>query len=156
MKKRFFALLLALCVALSMMPMMAFAADDLLIATADEENYENLTLVGENDKGTTMTIGKTYSTKYYGWGEFELGKGETWYQGFGILQGSLKEDKVNKFKIISASKLKKPSCMTIKQVKKTGLYEISFNDKAVIGETYSITYTASGKTYKMSFKCVMP
>ena len=152
MKKRFFALLLALCVALSMMPAMALAAT----TTADEENYENLTLVGENDKGTTMTIGKTYSTKYYGWGEFELGKGETWYQGFGILQGSLKEDKANKFKIISASKLKKPSCMTIKQVKKTGLYEISFNDKAVIGETYSITYTASGKTYKMSFKCVMP
>ena len=156
MKKRFFAILLALCVALSMMPMMAFAADDLLIATADEENYENLFLVGSNDSNTTRTIGKTYTTKYWSCDEDWIGIGESYYTAFGILKGSLKEGKANKFTIISPSKLKKSDCMEIKKSGNAGEYEISFNDKAVVGETYSITYTASGKTYKIDIKCVMP
>ena len=156
MKKRFFALLLALCVALSMMPAMALAADDLLIATADEENYEELFLVGSNDSNTARTIGKTYTTKYWSCDEDWIGIGESYYTAFGILKGSLKEGKANKFTIISPSKLKKSDCIEIKKSGNAGDYEISFNDKAVVGETYSITYTASGKTYKIDIKCVMP
>ena len=52
MKKRFFAILLALCVALSMMPAMALAADDLLIATADNAQTEPFIAVYKDAEGT--------------------------------------------------------------------------------------------------------
>ena len=52
MKKRFFAILLAFCVAFSMMPAMALAADDLLIATADTAQTTPTITICKDAEGT--------------------------------------------------------------------------------------------------------
>ena len=57
MKKRFFAILLAFCVAFSMMPAMALAADDLLIATADTAQTTPTIAICKDAEGTEALEG---------------------------------------------------------------------------------------------------
>ncbi len=147
MKKKIFAVLLALCMVLTMMPSMGFAEGEDGAGGSEQETTENkLYLIKDFNVNEN-----TYTTSNYSC-ELELAKGESYSGMFAIMTG--KNGGTATFEGIDGTKVQGSTYLACKKGTPDGFYEISLTENAVVGKTYQITYTDDAKTYTMGVNCV--
>ncbi len=138
MKKKIFALLLALCVAFTMMPAMALAAN-----TAENKLYFL--------KNPTADNGKWASSVYSC--DLELAKGESCSGVLATMESDSSGD-VKTFAGIGSVSASNQTCVTCVSDTPDGYYKITMTDEAVVGSTYTITHTKGKTAYTLNVKCV--
>ena len=165
MRKKLFAILLSLCMVITMMPSMAMAG-------SGGSETEKLYFVYYN--GTSkQELDKNYSTDRFSYSsendKYKLGKGDTCEAGLGI-RVKVNGDDTSTYKLISedsvtvtttndnAESIDASSCV---QFEETGeddraYYRISFTQSAVVGKIYTISYTESSTTYSIDVECTLP
>ena len=156
MKKKIFALLLSLCMVLTMMPSMALAAGEASDDSSGQKTTENnLYLIRDFQSGAA---GDTYTTSNYSC-ELELAKGESYSGMFAIMTDQSNET----FKSVGSNvTVQHQNCVKCEEDTPDGYCKISLTDEAVVDQTYTITYTKdaegeqSATTYTLNVRCVAP
>ena len=167
MKKKLFSILLSLCMVITMIPSMALANTSGVAVNPTSQLF----LVETNKANDAMISGADYTTTNWLREQGSCEKGVPKERGLGILSGSTLNESGNnentfkildigngsKFTVADSSGNTVNNCLEIENNEgNEAAHKLTFTENAKVGETYTLSYMDSGKTYSIKLKCTLP